>query len=681
MKIDYKNIEGTRIGIFDVLECINPDCNNGFNKVKYRVKCSKCGYEKIVSRQFLSTVNHYNYKACGKCKRSYMIYDFKNGEVYGKYKVLNYVGLGNNSMRIYRVKCIKCGWEGDLIISSILNSMKSKNITCCHKDNHATSLKIGEIINERYLVVGKFTNQSIFKDNNFRYIVKCIKCNKLLYLTSDKIKRCVRSPKCSHKAYFYKEKFNKDDYIIDEKLLEEKSIDIKEDTMKKKRTVNLFRPGDKYGIFIIKKEISKKGEKRLFEVECMNCHSNSVVTYDALLYSRKHNAKTCKNCQFTKPVSIENKEDSKTFLHDKLNNLIMYAIACNKNIITDKINFVISNETFINMLHDNATKFITKKFEKDYNKKDNVEEFIEKTINSLEFTENLLGKSEPTVKEKVVEVPKEVVVKEEVIKEVEVPAYKMFKSIKDLLTDYPTDFDSENYLLTIIKENKELIAGNYLLVNDNEYYFNDNAILELLKIAEDEKKQLNNLVIEDNIKKEEKDSDLFTDKIKLQVTPIQIPTLLTNLSAHNNKSITAKKKLYYDNKILMDSLNAFRVFTDDISKGKGGCCPPSSFKLYCDEIKSVTDYKWYFGFQDQIGNVYVSLKIDDFKDMCNKFFGHNRIGPVKFEDIKKVWSEKRFIDNNISTSFNNSLNLNFTNIQKYINSKIGLLNYALKCDK
>ena len=228
---DYKDLEGTRMGIFDVLECINPDCNEGSKNVKYRVKCSKCGYEKIVSRQFLITVNHYNNKACEKCKRSYMIYDFKKGEVCGKYKILDYVGLGNNSMRIYRVKCMKCGWEGDLLINSLLNSMKSKNITCCHKDNHATSLKIGETVNERYLIVGKFINQNIFKDSNFRYIVKCTKCNKLLYLTSDKMKRCVRSPKCSHKAYFNKEKFNKDDYIIDEKLITNVNNNIKEDTM------------------------------------------------------------------------------------------------------------------------------------------------------------------------------------------------------------------------------------------------------------------------------------------------------------------------------------------------------------------------------------------------------------------------------------------------------------------
>ena len=59
---DYKNIEGTSIGMFDVLECINNNCKEGVKNVKYRVKCSKCGYEKIVSRQFLSTVTHYNHK-------------------------------------------------------------------------------------------------------------------------------------------------------------------------------------------------------------------------------------------------------------------------------------------------------------------------------------------------------------------------------------------------------------------------------------------------------------------------------------------------------------------------------------------------------------------------------------------------------------------------------------------
>lgn len=213
-KTDYRKLEGKCIGIYEILECINPE-ENSYYKIKYRVKCTKCGYEKIVSKSFLSSAKNSKPKSCENCRTYHKIWDFKVGEVYGKYKILEYLGLHNNSTRFYRVKCLRCGWEGNIDISTILTSVKSNNNNCRHN-----TLRIGETVNRgRYLIVGKITNINLFKDYNFRYIVRCNDCNRLLYLTVDKINRCVAHPKCSHRAYFYQENFDKNDYILDESLL------------------------------------------------------------------------------------------------------------------------------------------------------------------------------------------------------------------------------------------------------------------------------------------------------------------------------------------------------------------------------------------------------------------------------------------------------------------------------
>ena len=213
-KTDYKKLEGKCIGIYEILKCINPE-ENSYYKIKYRVKCTKCGYEKIVSKSFLSSAKNSKPKSCENCRTYHKIWDFKVGEVYGKYKILEYLGLHNNSTRFYRVKCLRCGWEGNIDISTILTSVKSNNNNCRHN-----TLRIGETVNRgRYLIVGKITNINLFKDYNFRYIVRCNDCNRLLYLTVDKINRCVAHPKYSHRAYFYQENFDKNDYILDESLL------------------------------------------------------------------------------------------------------------------------------------------------------------------------------------------------------------------------------------------------------------------------------------------------------------------------------------------------------------------------------------------------------------------------------------------------------------------------------
>lgn len=208
---DYTDIVGKRIGLYDVIECINPK-EKGVYNIKYKVKCHNCGHEKIVSRMFLFARKKMNIKTCENCRGLNGLYNLKIGQVYGKYKYLKFVGNKNGfKNKPYKVKCILCGWEGYIGLNVLSASLKSKNNKCTHKTN--------------------------FKEEG--NIIK------------------------SYPADNYKK----------------------------------GKKGDIYGTFTILRELDKKDNKRMFLVECNNCHKESILSMDTLRHSRDHNATHCNKCK------------------------------------------------------------------------------------------------------------------------------------------------------------------------------------------------------------------------------------------------------------------------------------------------------------------------------------------------------------------------------------------------
>ena len=205
---DYTDIVGKRIGLYDVIECINPK-ERGVDNIKYKVKCHNCGHEKIVNRMFLFSRKKLNIKTCENCRGLNGKYNLKIGQIYGKYKYLEYSGIKNGfKNKPYKVKCILCGWEGYIGLNVLSASLKSKNNKCTHLTDFK---KEGNVINS---------------------------------------------------------------YPVDN-----------------------YKKGDIYGTFTIIKELDSIDDKRIFLVECNNCHKESALPMDTIRRSKKRNATHCNKCR------------------------------------------------------------------------------------------------------------------------------------------------------------------------------------------------------------------------------------------------------------------------------------------------------------------------------------------------------------------------------------------------
>lgn len=192
---DYTDIVGKRVGLYDVIECINPK-EKGVYNIKYKVKCHNCGHEKIVSRMFLFARKKMNIKTCENCRGLNGLYNLKIGQVYGKYKYLKFVGNKNGfKNKPYKVKCTLCGWEGYIGLNVLSASLKSKNNKCTHKTNFKEE---GNII-ESYPtnnykpkdIYGIFTilKELDKKDNKRRFLVECNNCHKESILFADTLRK------------------------------------------------------------------------------------------------------------------------------------------------------------------------------------------------------------------------------------------------------------------------------------------------------------------------------------------------------------------------------------------------------------------------------------------------------------------------------------------------------------
>ena len=127
---DYTDIVGKRIGLYDVIECINPK-EKGVYNIKYKVKCHNCGHEKIVSRMFLFARKKMNIKTCENCRGLNGLYNLKIGQVYGKYKYLKFVGNKNGfKNKPYKVKYTLFEMERYIGINVLLDLLKYNNNKC-----------------------------------------------------------------------------------------------------------------------------------------------------------------------------------------------------------------------------------------------------------------------------------------------------------------------------------------------------------------------------------------------------------------------------------------------------------------------------------------------------------------------------------------------------------------------
>ena len=212
-----KSLVGTTVGIYDVLECVEEDSiDNGFTG-KYKVKCRKCGKESIIRKIQLYRAKRGDVEGCSLCNRGRPSIKYKPGMKIGKYEILERLEGGKKVI----VKCLKCGWTGEIALNMISNKrhVKSTKDVCMHgMDKKQFAFKLGEEVEGRYKILGFIHVNGKMKRT--RYIAKCMFCNTILELSqSNIIYNTSKEGSCRHKALFDPEKYKKGDYFYEEKAL------------------------------------------------------------------------------------------------------------------------------------------------------------------------------------------------------------------------------------------------------------------------------------------------------------------------------------------------------------------------------------------------------------------------------------------------------------------------------
>lgn len=322
----------------------------------------------------------------------------------------------------------------------------------------------------------------------------------------------------------------------------------------------------------------------------------------------------------------------------------------------------------------------------------------EKLFSRIDFFDNVEFRLENILKEliknspipeKVVEIEK-VVEKEKLVKvasatDYDRPLANVFTSER-IVKEYPQFFVNPLQVQNFIRLHLYRLVGHSLKVGD-QYIVDEYGCILLMELADktmddgyslpatmlssEGSKTVTKLPEEktviEYVKEEVEDSEPEEEQQKF--VPIkEINETLLDRTAKPSKRPRELKGYYKANKDFIDSLNAFRYWTDThqqkVDAGE------IKFTNYCDdEIETGKDI--YLINSDPV-SVYLYMKKSDFNNIMQDFYKENRYGPAKMTKILEIWKQKGLIEK--SNSISNSYMLDYNKIKQIITEKGGILN-------
>lgn len=132
-----------------------------------------------------------------------MAYEDLTGKTVGKYKCIEMVGKRSNGVPIYKCECKDCGWIGDVIYSTIIDS--DNHPKCAHKWNYNDW--IGKDIGRYHVISIDHVEEVPFGTSHYQryyFNVMCNRCGMPAIITDNDIKKDMKNTnlnaitKCSH---------------------------------------------------------------------------------------------------------------------------------------------------------------------------------------------------------------------------------------------------------------------------------------------------------------------------------------------------------------------------------------------------------------------------------------------------------------------------------------------------
>lgn len=207
----YKDYSGEIVGNYQVIRISGKrDYGEGQSQHTYWVKCLKCGHEHEVTLTTIYKNKRGVTEGCSYCTRGKPKLKYPSGSIVGKYLVNNH-----HKGKLYNVTCLKCGWMGDVHVSLLNKIKEDSNMPCMHELNTEVKYKIGEVVNDKYKIVGYVYNNKEKRIRDGKYICQCMFCKKVLLLKhSHLIHNISKSGNCRHTSYFYESDFKKGEYFF-----------------------------------------------------------------------------------------------------------------------------------------------------------------------------------------------------------------------------------------------------------------------------------------------------------------------------------------------------------------------------------------------------------------------------------------------------------------------------------
>ena len=131
----YLSILGSIIGKYELIELVSFSKERySHDEIKYKVRCTKCGWTGITSYRSILKSKNKEPKKCSHIGGS----NIHPGDKFGKYEVIKRLPskLCNNGLLIpyYKVKCTRCGKITTVSVSTLYATKNRKiNDVCKHK--------------------------------------------------------------------------------------------------------------------------------------------------------------------------------------------------------------------------------------------------------------------------------------------------------------------------------------------------------------------------------------------------------------------------------------------------------------------------------------------------------------------------------------------------------------------
>ena len=437
--------------------------------------------------------------------------------------------------------------------------------------------------------------------------------------------------------------------------------------------------------------------KQKYRVECCRCHGISILTRGNIIYSRAtNNSAGCKLCvsKTFKEKGIKKEEIEVPLAAHKIISLQDNPQIINLDNVDNEVEYDNKDKEYleeigiVKLLKDKFKEivphgvfefYLNKTIEKIRPMMENQDFFIDMDEKILHVFINVVSTYPFPVKEKIVEKVKEVV------KTVKLGSDNPLDNIytpERILKEYPKFFVNPLQVNNFIHMHVNKLIGHVLPIG-NQYIADETGVIILMELADktDEVYPLNSSIPNDIIFKQQE--EIFEEEVEdekdiKQEKEEDIPTInekllsinesLLDLKAKPSLSIKKCKLLYNKNKILYDSINAFRY--ESALNSEKTSLTRLEFNRYCDDSRNENKY---FIYKDQ-GIIYLAMKKIDFENILEVYFKENHLS-YKVNDVVNQWKSFSFINKNKGEEINpNSYVINYGELKRFIKEKGGLLN-------